>query len=251
MKMLTVGCSWSSGYGIDPNDAYPRVLESLIPDCKVINLAAPGTSFTHAIHNIIGGIEEHNPDVVLFQGTTLDRVTFGVNGYNNFLKEVYLPHDRVFLHITQEVLLKATDNDKKYFLSLAKDIKYSGNIEELISAVKFYGLHTMYDHFTLDSYMISLATLQSHLNQKKIKHLFFPYLHFTWEGRKYFNIWDTKFGNLPNTNNIIRQPFETWLSKYTDNNHYIDNGFHLDKEGHKLLAKEYLLPKLKKIINEN
>lgn len=251
MKILCVGCSWSSGYGINMNRAYPKVLEELISGSKVINLATPGTSFIHAIHTIFDGVETHKPDLVVFQGTTLDRVTFGVNGYSNFIKETYLPHERILLHITQEVLLKAVDKDRDYFKKLASDIRYSGDIDELVSAVKFYGLHTMYDHFTLDNYMINLASLQTYLREKNIKHLFFPYLHFTWEGRKFFNIWDTKFGTIPNMFNIIREPFETWLKNYTDKNYYIDKGFHLNEEGHSILAREYLLPKLKQVINEN
>ena len=255
MEIACVGCSWTYGYGIDRKDTYPEILNSVLEEHNVTNYGMSGVSLPQIFHKVVELVSTNKPDAIIIQGTTLDRASFGKNGYESFIKEQYLPppddYTVSLVNITPATYVDVVEGGKGFFEELVDNIQYKGSKEDLAKFIKVYVENVMYDRFTLDNHLISLATLQSYLNEKGVRHIFFPYLDYTWSENPNFNIWETNFGNIVDSSKIIKKPFYTWLKENTPNNYYIDNGFHLGKEGNEILVKEYLLPNLKEILNEN
>jgi hypothetical protein len=73
MKILCCGCSFTYGDELDNlNDAWPHQLGKMM-GATVINNGKPGSSNRQIFHQVIRGVEEHNPDWVFVQWSLLYR----------------------------------------------------------------------------------------------------------------------------------------------------------------------------------
>ena len=64
-RIVVVGDSFTQGYGVEEDEAYPRVLESLLPGVEVINLGVPATCPLDYAANFEDVGRAYEPDLVL------------------------------------------------------------------------------------------------------------------------------------------------------------------------------------------
>ena len=64
-RIVVLGDSFTHGYGVEENEAYPRVLEGLLPGVEVINLGVPATCPLDYAANFEEVGRAYEPDLVL------------------------------------------------------------------------------------------------------------------------------------------------------------------------------------------
>ena len=64
-RIVVLGDSFTHGYGVEENEAYPRVLEGLLPGVEVINLGVPATCPLDYAANFEEVGRTYEPDLVL------------------------------------------------------------------------------------------------------------------------------------------------------------------------------------------
>jgi hypothetical protein len=87
--IVCVGCSWTYGHGLSADQTYSAHLQNSLSEYNVINAGHCGSDINYAIFSAVRLVEKYNPCLVIFQLTTFDRVTFGTDGYDNFLNDLY------------------------------------------------------------------------------------------------------------------------------------------------------------------
>jgi hypothetical protein len=256
--IVCVGCSWTYGHGLTPEQTYPAHLQDLLKDYTVINAGHCGSDIGHSIFSAIRLIEEYNPCMVIFQLTTFDRITIGTDGFDNFLSNTYYDgrSDEIYFedtHLQYKRIIGITDNIKtkithgsyiannqdindEFLNSKAKNLSVR-EYKTFVSALTENIIHSNYTHQRVFS---ELFLFQKYLELKNIKSKYFYWL--PYEGAFKENY----YSNLFNSLNLIKTPVTRWFrNNYLDKNFYIDTGFHLSDDGNKILAEMYLLPFLK------
>jgi len=255
--IVSLGCSWTYGHGLSADQTYSAHLQKRLPEYKIVNAGHCGSDIDYAIFSGVKLIEKYDPEVVIFQLTSFDRMTLGTDGFENFLKnDVVTNHtSRIYYDTNTDYtrLIGINDGIKtKYthgsYISSTADKK-----EELESSgmkhldFKKYKnfVDTLYENVVYSDYEIekrinNLFLFKEYLESKKIKSLWF--------------LW------TPNTNveffkkffkkeTFIETPVLEWLKQYfPNNNFFIDNGYHISEKGNMLLAVGYILPKLKPLL---
>lgn len=259
--IVCVGCSWTYGHGLTADQTYSAHLQNALSDYTVINAGHCGADIRYAIFSAVRLIEEYNPCLIIFQLSSFDRITLGTDGYDNFLNDIYYDgrddgvyfedtkatHKRMIglahnakTKITHGSYIASSDNIKKELLnSEIKNLdikKYEIFISTLVENV----LHSNYIHQQLFN---ELFLFQQYLKLKKIPLQYFYWLPYENKFKESFN------SKLFDKSKLISDPVTEWIkSTYSNNNYFIDNGYHLSNEGNKLLAQKYLLPYIKKLL---
>jgi hypothetical protein len=259
--ILCVGCSWTYGHGLPADQTYPAHLQNALSEYTVINAGHCGADINYAIFSAVRLIEEYNPCLVIFQLTTLDRLTIGTDGYDNFLNDMYYDgrDDSVYFENDESSykrVIGIADNNKTKithasYMASDDDINLtlleskSKNIDlkkckNFISVLVENILHSNYTNQRLYN---DLFLFQKYLELKKINLQYFYWIPFENRFKESFN------SKLFNKSKLISEPVTTWMKRtYPQENYFIDNGYHFSNEGNKLLVEGYLLPYIKKLL---
>ena len=259
--IVCVGCSWTYGHGLSADQTYSAHLQNSLSEYNVINAGHCGSDINYAIFSAVRLVEKYNPCLIIFQLTTFDRVTFGTDGYDNFLNDLYydgrddnvyfetnMPNYKRVIGIADNIKTKIThgsysakDYDIKTELvdSKIKNTSFK-DYKKFISTLVENILHSNYYHQQIYN---NLFLFQKYLELKKIKSQYFYWLPYNDKFNLSFN------SSLFDNSKLIEEPVSKWLKRvYPQNNYYIDNGYHLSSEGNKLLVEHYLLPYITKLL---
>jgi hypothetical protein len=234
--ILCVGCSWTYGLGVQPHQAYPAHLQNLIGE-KIINAGSPGTDIQYAIYSAYRLMQEYDFRLLIFQLTTLDRLTLGVNGKTNFLNGNYYKKTSNEINFDDNNYIRVKNIGSKN-IQLITPASYieaqQKNNSELNTTTKFLMENTIHDNYKQDCLSISLNAIQ-----QKIPTVFFPWVN-----------WHSEFKNslIGYDINIPQFSVKEFLEQSSKTDMYLDNGYHLTDEGNKFVAEEYVLHLLKDLV---
>ena len=227
-KILCLGCSWTYGAGLSSDKTYPYLLQAMLNDCTVINAGFRGIDIPFTLY-----IGEHlikllDPDVILFQLTTLDRLTLTTNGKNNFLENMF--HNDNHFNATFD------DNNRlEYINSIPLLITQAAYLEAIerpsaatSQAIKFLFENYIFSNQRTESIIQSINNFR--LTHKDRDVYFFPFLNMHY--RTFENISWIRQDSVINT---------------VGEEYFIDNGFHLTEEGNKRMVEDYILPMLENV----
>lgn len=256
--ILCVGCSWTYGHGLENQDTYPAILQDKLKTYKVINAGHCGADINYAIFSAVRLIDKFKPKYVIFQITSFDRITLGTDGFENFLKQsffsksddIYYEDNIKYLRLAgigDNVKTKFThgsyiadDNDKSIEYN---DSKIKNSFKEYKSFVKILFENIIYSDYYSNQNYLTLFLFQQYLDNLNIKGVFFQYLY------------ESRFTKTPviktmiDKNKFITPSFRRWLdTTYPNKNFFIDNGYHLSRQGNEILVDEYLMPYLTKLL---
>ena len=170
-------------------------------------------------------IKQFNPDIILFQLTTLDRLTLVNDGKDNFLENIFHDdrnfdvvfddyHRIVHINVTPLLITQAA-----YTEALDKPSKVES------SAIKFLFENYIFSNQRTEYIIQSLNNFR--LVNKNRDVYFFPFL----------DLYSRTFENI----SWIRQDS---VINTVGKEYFIDNGFHLSEEGNKRMVNDYILPML-------
>jgi hypothetical protein len=228
-KMLLAGCSHSVGFGLDDiNDSWGNIF-ARNNGYEITNISKAASSLQYSTQSIINNVFKENYDLVLFQLTTLDRYPVPFNG-----EEIYLSNDITkgddlldgVFHLVPANYLEAIDG-----------VRFPVDVKN----IRFFYEKVMYSTFYLNTIFNEIYLIQELLKSKNIKFRMIPYDDYFWGHDSFINVWRSNISNKIDKSQYLDYPFMKWLGdNYNPNDYYIDNGFHLNVEGHKLFANEYL-----------
>lgn len=259
--IVCVGCSWTYGHGLTADQTYPAHLQNILSDYTVINAGHCGADISYAIFSAVRLIEEYNPCLIIFQLTTLDRLTIGTDGYDNFLNDTFYDgrEDSVYFDndtIKYKRVIGIADNEKTKIthgsyiandVDVASELKESKlkhtNVKEYKKFIATNIENILHSNYTHQKIYNDLFLFQQYLKLKRI-----PLQYFYW--LPYENKFKESFASkLFDKSKLISDPVTRWVKRnYPNDNYFIDNGYHFSDEGNKLLAEEYLLPHIKKLL---
>lgn len=228
-KMLLAGCSHSAGFGLENiEDSWGNIFAKR-HNCVLTNVAKPASSLQYAIQCIIDQISKEDYDIVLFQLTTLDRYPISHNGNMRF--------------ITDDIL--KTDNSKQDIFHLVPanylESIDGGKLPINVENIRFFYEHVMYSTFYLNAIFNEIYLLQELLKHKGIQFKLIPYDDYFWGYYSQMSVWRMEESKKIDRSIYLDYPFMKWLKdNYNPDEYYLDNGFHLNINGHKLFAEEYL-----------
>jgi len=227
--MLLAGCSHSVGFGLDDiNDSWGNIF-ARNNGYEITNISKAASSLQYSTQSIINNVFKENYDLVLFQLTTLDRYPIPFNG-----EEIYLSNDITkgddlldgVFHLVPANYLEAIDG-----------VRFPVDVKN----IRFFYERVMYSTFYLNTIFNEIYLIQELLKSKNIKFRMIPYDDYFWGHNSFMNVWRSNISNKIDKSLYLDYPFMKWLGdNYNPNDYYIDNGFHLNVEGHKLFANEYL-----------
>lgn len=226
--ILSVGCSWTYGTGVAASETYSAHLQDML-NVPVINAGAPGTDIEYAIWSTYRLVKEYSPKLVLFQLTTLDRMTFSTNGFQNFLNKKYHNGDQqtIYKESGQYIRLKGIGNNSNEYITVAGYLEALDNKTEKNIAIKYFNENVVYGNLKQEKISMQLQMLKAYLDLKGIKIVFFPWLH-----------WHNEFAKTLDPISIRQDSVVEFLG----DGYYVDKGFHISNEGHALVAKNYIAP---------
>ena len=248
-KVLVAGCSWSSGYGIEGYTGYSQELSKLL-NCEVDNIADAGVDNYYIIYQIYNYLLENTPDLIILQLTSLDRSTIPIDGNKNFLTSDIRTVTKLgnnFRINPGSYLELDYFTDKMYHFSKIDKIPY------LKEFLKLYFERVTFSNYFLANIMYSIAGLQSFVKEKGIKILIYPYQKYGWRHlcnskREETSAKDIFSFESIDKSSYIDLSFEEFVGEIDELKKLsIDKGFHLSKEGHKILAQKFLLPYINKL----
>jgi hypothetical protein len=228
-KMLLAGCSHSVGFGLENiEDSWGNIFAKN-NNYTLTNVAKAASSLQYSIQKIIENIHKEHFDTIILQLTTFDRYPISYDGENRFLTNDILNKNQnvndVF-HLVPINYLDAVSNKK-----LPLNPEY----------IKFFYENVMYSTFYINTIINEIYLLQELLKYKGIDFILIPYDDYFWGNYSYMNIWRLDESKKIDKTRYIDYPFMKWLKdNYTPDDYYIDNGFHLNINGHRLFAEEYL-----------
>ena len=255
---VSLGCSWTYGYGIDSNETYSAHLQNLCSKYKFINAGHCGADIDYAIFSGTKLIENYSPKLIIFQLTSFDRLTLGTDGFENFLKSSVAVDDETKIYYESQkdenlrviginngaktkytpgsYIASKKDRNEEIELSNMKKVnfkKYTNFLEVLYENV-------VYSEYEFNKKINNLYLFKEYLKQKQIKSLWFNWIkpHDSNFFKKFF----------VNDNYIDISVTEWLLEKYPSNDFYIDNGYHISDAGNNIIARDYILPRLKELI---
>ena len=226
-NIVLAGCSHSSGVGLGTGElSWGEVLAKNF-NYKLTNFAVPGTSVQFSTQNLINYALENTPDVVILQLTTLDRYPIPRDGEPKFLSGDIKAGDGTpeVYHLLPMNYLEAIDGKNKVFP---------------VEVIKHFYEKVTFSTFYINTLINELMLLQNLIESKGGKFIVVPYDDYFWGRESGINIWNSPKSSKLKLNNYIDYPFMKWLrDNYNEKDYYIDNGFHLSKEGHRIFAEEY------------
>ncbi len=228
-KMLLAGCSHSVGFGLDNiNDSWGNIFASN-NGYELTNVSKAASSLQYSTQLIIDEISKKDYDLVLFQLTTLDRYPIPFNGEARYLSNDITKTDDLLddvFHLVPANYLKAIDG-----VRLPVDVKN----------IRFFYEKVMYSTFYLNTIFNEIYLIQEVLKYRNITFRMIPYDDYFWGHHSLINVWRSDISNKIDKTLYLDYPFMKWLrDNYNPDDYYLDNGFHLNVEGHKLFANEYL-----------
>lgn len=227
--MLLAGCSHSVGYGLnDINDSWGNIFAKN-NGYELTNVSKAASSLQYSTQSIINEISKKDYDLVLFQLTTLDRYPIPYNGEVRFLTNDITKTD----NISDDVFHLVPAN----YLSAFDGAKLPVNLEN----IRFFYEKVMFSTFYLNTIFNEIYLIQELLKLRGIQFRMIPYDDYFWGYNSLINVWRSDISNKIDKTKYLDYPFMKWLKdNYNPNDYYLDNGFHLNVEGHKLFANEYL-----------
>lgn len=259
--MIAVGCSWTWGYGLDSGETYPAHLQNCLNDWQVINGGHCGADIDFSIFAAMSLIESIPTDFVVFQISSLDRYTLGTDGFENFLQ------DRFYDNRDESIYYESHSSRYKRLIGVTDNIKTKYTVGSYSSQDKFKqdefqnsGMKNLdykkyndfvsvltenisYSTYHFQKNFSNLLIFEHYLRNKNIKSLYFSYMPWSLDvhNSEYFK----KFIDF---SNVIDTEWNVWLKrKYPDNDYYIDIT-HMNNVGNKVLAEEYLMPCIEKLL---
>jgi len=238
-NILCVGCSWTFGHNLKSHQTYPAKLQDKLFDYKVINAGLGGRDNWYSCFSVMRLLREMHLDAVIFQLTTLDRLTLGNDGYENFINDSFFDTSKKFLYNMDDTYsrLGSIDHQLHLYLTSGKYLKSRDR------TVKYLTEKTVRSNYSADSLAMQLFLLKEFLQKKKIPLMFFSWVPLNED------FFETSYGSYVfNDENFISTSVKNFLH---DSKHdfYIDNGFHISENGNSFLVDNYIFPYLKRLIN--
>jgi hypothetical protein len=233
-KMLLAGCSHSAGFGLDDiNKSWGNIFAKN-NNHTLINVSQPASSLQYAIQKIVDEISKEDYSTVILQLTTFDRYPITYNGEERFLSnnitDVNTSVADIF-HLVPANYLEAVNGNK---------MPLDNNV------IRFFNEKVMFSTFYLNTIMNEIYLLQQVLKQKGIYFILIPYDDYFWGEESNMSIWKFEQSKKIDKSNYIKYPFMKWLrDNYNPDEYYVDKGFHLNEQGHRLFAEEYLPSQIK------
>lgn len=230
--MLLAGCSHSVGFGLkNVEDSWGNIFAKN-NGYELKNIAKAASSIQYSVQGIINEISKENFDLIILQLTTFDRYPIPFDGIKRFLtNNMGVDVDDDVFHLVPANYLESIDG--KYFPVKCENVRY---FFESVTLSSFY----------LNTLINEIYVLQELLKYKNIRFVLVPYDDYFWGNESMMNIWRFEQSNKIDKTNYLDYPFMKWLKDtHEPNDYYIDNGFHLNVEGHKLFAEEYLTKLIK------
>ena len=228
-NIVLAGCSHSSGVGLKKGE---RSWGEVIADkyqYKLTNLSSPGTSVQYSTQKLIDYVFDNKPDIVILQLTTLDRYPIPRDGEPKFLSGDITAGDGTpeLYHLLPINYLEAIDGTNKVFP---------------VEVLKHFYEKVTFSTFYINTLINELMLLQNLIESKGGRFIVVPYDDYFWGKESGINIWNSPKSKKLKLNHYIEYPFMKWLrDNYNEKDYYIDNGFHLSSEGHRIFAEEYFL----------
>jgi hypothetical protein len=259
--MVAVGCSWTWGHSIKSYETYPAHLQNCLKDWQVINAGHCGADIDYTIFSAFNLIETQKVDFIIFQLSTLDRITLGTDGFDNFLDNKYFngkdesiyyesKNDKFqrVIGIADNAKTKYTDGSYSAEDKFKHDeFKHSGmknlNYKKYRNFVSVLTENVSYSTYKFQKTFSNLVIFENYLKKHNIKSLYFSYLPLPND------ILESNFFlKFKNSVNYIEENWKSWLERtYPSNDFYIDRS-HINHAGNKILAEEYLIPYIEKLL---
>ena len=237
MNIFCLGCSWTSGLGVKENESYPAHLQNLI-NVDVYNAGYPGTDISHAIWTGYRIIQEYKDcDIIILQLSTFDRFTYCDDGKNNFLDHEYYSGNKPYVYDNNDV-----DTKYKIIYNVHADLEYKlltqsqylqsrdqKNSSEKDTMISYFYENVAFSDYKIFQVYSYLDMFKAYCNIKNIKLVIFPWLE----------------------SPEIMQPLMTETKPIVNifgKQNLIDNGFHYNSDGLKLIAEEYVYPMIKEYV---
>jgi hypothetical protein len=258
--VVSVGCSWTYGHGVKPSETYSAYLQQTFPDYKFINGGHCGADTDYAIFSGVKLIEKYKPKVLIFQITTFDRYTLGTDGYRNFIKGVTPVTYNSNIYYEDEsdnvdyVRVMGINDGVKTKYTHGSYIAKKSDIQEEMENSRMSRVNlTSYKNFVNIMYENLLHS--EYENDKKINNLFLfkEYLEknnikslwFSWIAEPEQNF----LNKILPKELYINPHVNSWLKKnYPMRSFFIDKGYHVSPEGNKIIANQYIAPRLKELL---
>ena len=228
-KMLLSGCSHSVGLGLNDIKKSWGNIFAKNNNYELTNVAHNGCSLQYSIQQIINKIFEEKYDTIILQLTDFCRYPIPFNGENIFFSNNITDANKnisdVF-HLNRGFYLEANDGYKF-------DIK--------TEVINFFYEKVIYSTFYLNTVINEIYLLQQLLKKMEIDFILIPYDDYAWGYDSMMSIWKFENSKKIDKTRYIDCPFMKWLKdNYNPDDFYIDKGFHLSEEGHRIFAEEYL-----------
>lgn len=228
-KMLLAGCSHSAGFGLnDKNKSWGEIFAKN-NNHVLTNVSQPASSLQYSTQCIINEISKENYDTIIFQLTTLDRYPISYNGEKPYLTNNIIGYDNSvneLFHLVPANYLEAVEGKK-----MPLDNK----------AIRFFFESVTYSSFYIRTVINEIYVLQELFKSKGIDFILIPYDDYFWGYESNMSIWKLEDSKKIDKGRYIDYPFMKWLKdNYNPDDYYMDKGFHLNEEGHKLFAEKYL-----------
>lgn len=259
--MISVGCSWTWGHGIESHETYSAHLQNRLDGWQVINAGHCGADIEYAIFSAFNLIESHPVDFVIFQLSSLDRFTLGTDGFENFLEgrfyngrdeSIYYEDEKSqykrLIGITDNVKTKYTDGSYSAEDKFKQhEFKWSGmkntNYKKYSQFVSVLTENVSYSTYHFQKNFSNLLIFENYLKNKNIQSLYFSYLPISDD------VFKSKFFQFFKKNvTMIEDSWKIWVkNNFPKNNFYIDLS-HINNYGNKVLAEKYLMPYIEKML---
>lgn len=228
-KLLLAGCSHSVGVGLKQEEKHWGKLIAEKVGYQLVNIAKAGSSLQYSTQGVINYVLDNEVDTVVLQLTTFDRYPIPCDGEKRFL--------------TNSILSKDIDNPDLFHLLPANYLQSIDNQKFPVpkEVIRFFYEKITFSTFYLNTLINELALIQNLLNSRGIRFIVIPYDDYFWGTESQISIWKYPRSSKLKFDEYIQVPFMKWLrDNYNDKDYYIDNGFHLNSEGHRLFAEEYI-----------
>jgi hypothetical protein len=267
-NIVCLGSSGTAGYKITIGETWPLQLKSLLSeDYEVRNMAVPGMAISGMLEIILLAEKKYNPCLYIIQLPPPNRFYLGLNG-NGLIREEDYDNEVVLglkknehgvrVSPTRVHLNTGISKRDSPFFKFIKDYMYQilyknnkkSSYESLLNFVDFFSENIFGSNVHLFQYYKEVLLLVLFLKNIRKKVLFFDWfmesflkldmvnIHNLHINRSYF-IKEGKFTAYSYLNKFFPEKIE---------NLTIDNYGHLNKEGNFLIAKEFLLKDVKKVL---
>lgn len=228
--ILTVGCSWTFGTGVEADETYSAHLQDKL-NIPVVNAGHAGIDIPYSIWSAYRLLHIYKPKLIIFQLTTFDRLTYSTGGYQNFLsKKLHsLEEQPVWTNEGNHIRVNGITEDSLQRLTQGSYLDSLGNKSQGNITNKFLFENYVYSDVKTDMIHMQLDMFQNYAESNNAKVLFFPW--------------------LPLEKEIVKRSIvdirRDSAVEYLGDTYFIDKGFHISSAGHKTLAEEYIYPMIR------